>query len=97
MPDTNPWTSPIEPRKELFDVVLVKEGAYPHSAKPDELRRVTVEATSTLGARSAPEVEAITGWRPFQVTTPGVETPEEVAARQRQILDDHPPIDRARI
>jgi hypothetical protein len=97
MPDVNPWTSPIETRKELFDVVLVKEGAHPHSAKTTELKRVTVEASSTLAARSDPKVEAETGWRPFQVTTPGQETPEEVAARQRSMMEEHPPVDRARI
>lgn len=97
MGDLNPWEEPAQAHTELFDVVLVKEGAYPHSAEPEQLKRVTVEASSTLAARSAPEVEAEKGWRPFQVTTPGVSTPEEVNARQRRILGEQPTFDRSKV
>jgi len=97
MGDLNPWQEPARTHEEMFDVVMVKDGAAPHSALPEQLKRVTVMASSTLAARSAPEVESQAGWRAFQVTVPGVATPEEVNARQRAILGEQPPLDRSKV
>jgi hypothetical protein len=81
-------------RKESFDVVLLKEGVNPMEAKPDDYKRVPVQATSTLAAQMLDEAQ-VAGYRPVNATPPGYTTDDEVMARQREL--NGPPVDKSKL
>jgi hypothetical protein len=59
--------------RENFDVVMLKTGVSPTTAKPDDFRRVNVVAGSPFEARQAAEVAAAEaeGWATQDVKPPG--------------------------
>ena len=86
MPDPkdnpNEWNPPIH--QQSFDVVLLADGKSEFTATPEDYKRVTVRAESTLAASGAPEVsQESTGYHVCAVTPMGVLTPQEMLSRQR--------------
>lgn len=84
-------------RPEEFEVVLCKKGKSPNSANPDEFKRVRVSASSSWAAKYDEKVTAEAEYNPFTVTKPGIQTQEEILAREREMFTTSPPIDRANI
>jgi hypothetical protein len=84
-------------RKEEFEVVLCRKGVSPNSAKPDDFKRVRVSASSSWVARFDEKVAAEAEFLAFTAVKPGIQTQEEILARERELFQTNPPIDRANI
>jgi hypothetical protein len=74
----------MEPnRSEPFEVVMLKLGVSEVAAKPEDFRRVPIEATDPLQAMQSDAVAKTEGYRPLFAARPGVLTDPEVHARRR--------------
>ena len=69
---------------EQFEVVLLKDGVSDLSAKPEDFKRVLVEASSPIAAQISDKGK-VEGFRSIFATKPGVMTEPEVMARRRQV------------
>lgn len=78
---------------EQFEVVLLKDSVSDLSAKPDDFKRVSVEASSPIAAQISDKAK-VQGYRAIFATKPGVLTDPEVMARRRE-ADVH--VDRSKI
>lgn len=70
-------------RKEMFDVVMIKKGINDMTAKPEDFKRVSVEATDPIAAQTDDKVIAENEYRVLFATRPGVPTDPETMARRR--------------
>jgi hypothetical protein len=85
-----------QPRKETFDVVMLAAGKTEFDAHPDDFRRVTVRAESTLAAGGDPAVAAAaTTHRTFAIMPQGVLSPAEILARGR--AQNGPVVDKSKV
>lgn len=82
-------------RTEAFDVVLIKNGVAPHTAKSADFKRVRVTGTDTIDALTSEIVGAEKDYRPLFATPPGAITEPEAMARSREL--EGPATDRSKI
>jgi hypothetical protein len=75
----------ISDRAIGFTVTMLPLGTSPHTAKPDDFKRVSVRAINSLAARSAPDVLTLQGkgYYPAEICEEGRESLEIGAARAR--------------
>lgn len=87
------------PRGEAFDVVMLKNGVPPHTAKHADFRRESVTATESYQARFDPKVAAAeaAGFTIVQVVSPGWRPEAEREAIRREHEAAMPPLDRTKI
>lgn len=89
------------PRAERFDVVLLKDGVAPHTAKPEDFRRLPVTADGgPYNARADAAVlkAEAEGYTIVQVVSPGHRPEaERDAIRRAHEAAMGPPLDRAKI
>jgi hypothetical protein len=91
MPETDEYTV----RKEMFEVVCCKEGVNTLEAKPEDFKRIAVEAADPLAAQLSDSVrEAAKGYQIMFAAKPGIMTDPEVSARVRQMS---PSFDRSKM
>ena len=79
-------TDPLyeKPRNENFEVVLIKLTASEFTAKPEDFKRVPVDAADPIQALHTPEAN-VKGYRVMWATPPGVLTEPEIMARRREL------------
>jgi hypothetical protein len=74
---------------ENFEVVLIKKGVSDLSAKPEDFKRVPVQASNPLQAQTKDEAQ-VDGYHVLFAAKPGVLTDPEIMANRRAI---DPPTD----
>lgn len=82
-------------RKELFDVVMLKNGVNDMSALSTDFKRIPVEAGAPFEALTHKDVTNVTGYHPLFAVPPGVATEPEVHARRREL--EGPLVDKSKI
>lgn len=75
-------------RTETFDVVMLKTGISEFAAKPDDFKRVTVEASDALQAQLHDDVAKEKEHRVLMVTAHGALIEAEVLALRRAAEDE---------
>lgn len=83
--------------KEDFEVVMCARGISPNGAATKDFKRVRVTSASSWAARFDQKVEAEKDHVAFSVVKPGIWTQEELLAREREMFQANPPIDRVNI
>lgn len=76
------------PPKEIFEVVLIKNGASVLTCKSEDLKRVTVESTDPLAAMMSDEATKVEGYSVVQATKPDVMIEAEIMAKRRELEGD---------
>ena len=87
---SNPSAPPQ--RLEHFEVVMMKSGGPgAHAAKPEDFKRVPVQAADPMNAQFSDEVDAAkkAGFDFVMVAKPGQETEPEMQARHRELSGSH--------
>jgi hypothetical protein len=83
-------------RKEMFDVVMLKDGVNDLIAKTADFKRVPIEAEAPFAAMTHPDVQAAAkGFRVLFAVPPGVATEPEIHARRREMEGET--VDRSKI
>lgn len=94
--------APVDPNAENwpkhmedFEIVLLKDGVNPLSAKTTDFKRIKVTAPDPLSAQMSDAVMAEKGYKALFAAKPGVMTDPELQARHREL--DASTIDRTKI
>lgn len=82
-------------RKELFDVVMLKNGVNDMAAVSTDFKRVPVEASAPFEALTHKDVAAVAGYHPLFAVPPGVPTEPEIHARRREL--EGPTVDKSKL
>ena len=88
-------TEPYPEHKEDFEVVMLKDGVSELDAKPEDIKRVHVNAVSSLAAQMHDDVQKFEGHKAVFVAKPGVPTDLETHARRREL--EGAPVDYTKI